>query len=1011
MPGSSPSSSGSVRISRPWPPGNRRRGDLVEVALTASKVSAKRRLDRVASRSARRCSELREAPLEVGALRRRARRARSFSDSYSSFASGLTWPSGSRRRSERAQLLRELVAVVALGSARRRRRRAAARPRRARRRSARARRRARESAVARLRPRCAPLDLLGSEPAQLRAELGRTSGAWASTRARSGASNRGVARPRGQRRAGARLRAGARPSRSGGARGGRRASETGRAAAAARSAAASSAPGGRFDARRCSSSARRRRHDHVLGATRPAVGAALGRDSGGGAARRRRNSASRSRERRGALRRAAPPGPRAAPSRRGGRVRTPTRSASSSRSASATQPLELDRLCRAGCAAGARPVRTRAGGLRRARLGGGRLLRRTVRARQQAPRPPQPARAVACRAPAAPPRPSRRRTRAHRVAGPSRSPSAVTAGRSMRAAPRARRPGGRRARADPDRRGRGRSRARLRGRARRAPVLARRRARARRRPGVPRGRDGTLVARLDLERCSASRSPCSASARAAGGRPSRSASDCSSAARRSLPAPAGLHVLLLPSRRAGGGVGLVGAAAELVRRRPARSSARLLELDAQVGQQALRRLLTDRQALRGAPQREQRVAARPVSSPSASVRRPSTSSSSAVSRARPGALAAATRAHASSASSCAVPRSAAADCAAPAASPRKRPRARPTRAGRAPRAASSSPRKPDASAVAASRRSPIRSSPTRGGRALRSSPRAAPAASVSSSSACSRAAISAAMRASSARRASAAATRRSSAPRPALGQPAEVERRDRRLQAGDLLAQLLGALGSGRLQRERPQALAHLVLEVARTLDLRCHTRELQLGPVPAALEAAEAGRLLDELAPLGRLGVEHGLDPSLRDDRAQAAAEPTSESSSTRSMRRTAARLTRYSPSPPRCSRRDTDTSLNGRSGQAPSALSKSSSTSQRSIGCAAARAGEEDVVRLLGAELARAHRAGRPQDRVGDVRLPRAVRADDEATPGSRRISTGSTNDLKPRRESPSGARRRRG
>src|SRR3954449_13070975 len=45
---------------------------------------------------------------------------------------------------------------------------------------------------------------------------------------------------------------------------------------------------------------------------------------------------------------------------------------------------------------------------------------------------------------------------------------------------------------------------------------------------------------------------------------------------------------------------------------------------------------------------------------------------------------------------------------------------------------------------------------------------------------------------------------------------------------------------------------------------------------------------------------------------------------------------------------------------------------------------AGEEDVVRLLGAQLARAERAGGPADRVGDVGLARAVRPDDHPHPG---------------------------
>ena len=49
-----------------------------------------------------------------------------------------------------------------------------------------------------------------------------------------------------------------------------------------------------------------------------------------------------------------------------------------------------------------------------------------------------------------------------------------------------------------------------------------------------------------------------------------------------------------------------------------------------------------------------------------------------------------------------------------------------------------------------------------------------------------------------------------------------------------------------------------------------------------------------------------------------------------------------------------------------------------------ALARAAEEHVVRLLGAELGRAQAPGRPDDRVGDVRLPGAVRPDEDRDPG---------------------------
>ena len=42
-----------------------------------------------------------------------------------------------------------------------------------------------------------------------------------------------------------------------------------------------------------------------------------------------------------------------------------------------------------------------------------------------------------------------------------------------------------------------------------------------------------------------------------------------------------------------------------------------------------------------------------------------------------------------------------------------------------------------------------------------------------------------------------------------------------------------------------------------------------------------------------------------------------------------------------------------------------------------------EEDVVRLLGPELARREAARGPEQRIGDVRLPGAVRPDDDGNP----------------------------
>ena len=94
-------------------------------------------------------------------------------------------------------------------------------------------------------------------------------------------------------------------------------------------------------------------------------------------------------------------------------------------------------------------------------------------------------------------------------------------------------------------------------------------------------------------------------------------------------------------------------------------------------------------------------------------------------------------------------------------------------------------------------------------------------------------------------------------------------------QPGDLDRELLGALGRGRLERQRAQALAHLGLDVARALDLDRDARELELGAMLASLELAQTGRLLDERPPILRLRGEDGVDLALRDDRVHRAAEP----------------------------------------------------------------------------------------------------------------------------------------
>ena len=161
----------------------------------------------------------------------------------------------------------------------------------------------------------------------------------------------------------------------------------------------------------------------------------------------------------------------------------------------------------------------------------------------------------------------------------------------------------------------------------------------------------------------------------------------------------------------------------------------------------------------------------------------------------------------------------------------------------------------------------------------------APAASASSSSARPRSASTASSRSSAARFASAAAARRLRRFAEPVVERREIELGDARAQLRELAAQLLGALGGRRLQRERTQPLLHLRLEVACALDLDRDARELQLGAMPTRLEAAEAGRLLDQRAPLLRLRPRIASTLPCPMIECMPWPSPRSASSSTRSM------------------------------------------------------------------------------------------------------------------------------
>ena len=192
-------------------------------------------------------------------------------------------------------------------------------------------------------------------------------------------------------------------------------------------------------------------------------------------------------------------------------------------------------------------------------------------------------------------------------------------------------------------------------------------------------------------------------------------------------------------------------------------------------------------------------------------------------------------------------------------------------------------------------------------------------------------------------------------------------------------AELLGALGSRGLERERPEPLAHFLLDVARALDLRRDARELQLRAVPARLELAEPRRLLQEHAPLGRLRPEDLLDLALADDRVHAAAEPDVgqeldevDAADRRPVDEVLALAAALKPP------RDRDLG--------PFERPVADAVVEQELDLAMLRllprpgAREEDVVGLLRPQLTGRKRARSPDDRVGNVRLAGPVRPDDD-------------------------------
>ncbi len=215
---------------------------------------------------------------------------------------------------------------------------------------------------------------------------------------------------------------------------------------------------------------------------------------------------------------------------------------------------------------------------------------------------------------------------------------------------------------------------------------------------------------------------------------------------------------------------------------------------------------------------------------------------------------------------------------------------------------------------------------------------------------------------------------------PPLRRVGEIELRDARAERGDLERELLGALGSGRLERKWAKALAHLLLDITSALDLERDPSELELRAMPASLELPQPCGLLDERSPVLGLRGEHLLDLALADDRVHRRAEPDvgeqlDEIGAPHG--RAIHEVLPLGPTHEPAGYGDlAEVEIRPRVVLVVEDELDLAVLSRLSI----AAAGEENVVGLLGAKLRRGQRTRRPDDGIRDVRLARAVRADDD-------------------------------
>ena len=203
----------------------------------------------------------------------------------------------------------------------------------------------------------------------------------------------------------------------------------------------------------------------------------------------------------------------------------------------------------------------------------------------------------------------------------------------------------------------------------------------------------------------------------------------------------------------------------------------------------------------------------------------------------------------------------------------------------------------------------------------------------------------------------------------------EIEEGDCRLQSGNLPTELFRPLRRSRLEGERPQTLPHLRLDVACARHVLGNAGELELGAMTATLEPAEPGGVLDQRAALLRLRGEDLLDLPLRDHGASGASQTHIGEQLDEIGAADGRSIDQVLPftaamQPPH----DRDLGERQVGERAVLVVQEQLHLAKRGRRTIAG-AREEDVIGLLCPQLAWAEAPRRPQQRVGDVGLPRTI------------------------------------